>query len=383
MSIFPAAKALQTVRKLVVVALITAVVCELALRMVGFQPYVAEAFVWQHDKLLGWSHKPEAQGMFSKIAFKQQIQINSKGLRERELAYEKPATTKRVVVIGDSMVVGFEVPLEKVFPRVAEAELLRAGQTVEFINGGCRGYGTDQALLWLQGEGVKYKPDVVLYLFNRNDVADNWTLHRPAREFGKPAYHVDSAGKLALHGAPVPDYPHMQYLVLAEDGSAQEKPVSFSQRTTLYLRSHVLIWSSLLTAGVVIAAWASNASKAMKKAGSFSQIDYATYLASKHDQARLVALLAELRAVSEQVGARFYVMGEDYPVFLNLAKAADVDVLRAKTCFWEAKVGEQTIVPFDTHWNERGHELYGRCVAKAMLADKILALARPVTATKL
>jgi len=48
------------------------------------------------------------------------------------------------------------------------------GQPSEVINAGVGGYGTDQEFLFLTREGWKYKPDLVVVVFNiSNDVHDN------------------------------------------------------------------------------------------------------------------------------------------------------------------------------------------------------------------
>ena len=45
---------------------------------------------------------------------------------------------------------------------------------VEVINAGVSGFGTDQELLWLREEGVKYAPDLVLLaVYPHNDFMNN------------------------------------------------------------------------------------------------------------------------------------------------------------------------------------------------------------------
>ncbi len=67
-----------------------------------------------YDSILGWKLRPYAPRYFRGEAEPYLIRTNSKGLRDREYAYEKPAPVFRIVVLGDSFVfgpaVGVEVP---------------------------------------------------------------------------------------------------------------------------------------------------------------------------------------------------------------------------------------------------------------------------------
>jgi lysophospholipase L1-like esterase len=95
-------------------------------------------------------------------------------LLDQDYPYEKPAGTFRILVIGDSFVEGLQVGQEENFPGRLEALLNEtASQPIEVINAGVSHYGTDNALLFLENEGLRYQPDLVIYAFYPNDVADN------------------------------------------------------------------------------------------------------------------------------------------------------------------------------------------------------------------
>jgi hypothetical protein len=80
------------------------------------------------------------------------VQINSKGLRDYEYAYEKPRGTYRVLVLGDSITLGWGVAFEETFSKRLEAMLRsRNNQTrkyaaVEVINAGIGNYNTIQEI---------------------------------------------------------------------------------------------------------------------------------------------------------------------------------------------------------------------------------------------
>lgn len=107
--------------------------------------------------------------------FKVMMRTNSKGIRsDVEYPYAKPVGTKRIVVLGDSFGMGYEVELEDTFTQVMRQNLINdMGQNIEVINLSVSGYGTAEQLLMLQNEGIKYQPDLVLVTWHDTDPDDN------------------------------------------------------------------------------------------------------------------------------------------------------------------------------------------------------------------
>jgi hypothetical protein len=152
--------------------------------------------VGQFEEILGWSLKPLSSGISSRTGYKIEYRINSKGLRDDETGYEKPAGKFRIVLLGDSRTFGFGVPIEKHFSTLLEGYF----KDVEVINMGVGGYGVDQQLLSLRSEGFRYGPDLVLaYVAHYGD-----HRHMHTQRFGKnkPRF-VLTDGKLALTNSPV------------------------------------------------------------------------------------------------------------------------------------------------------------------------------------
>jgi lysophospholipase L1-like esterase len=103
---------------------------------------------------------------------------NSRGFRNaREVAYEKPAGTLRLLSVGDSHTQGYEVRQAYTYTAVAERTLAaRLGAPpggVEAINAGVSGWSTAEALAFVENEGVRYQPDAVVLGFYGNDFEDN------------------------------------------------------------------------------------------------------------------------------------------------------------------------------------------------------------------
>jgi lysophospholipase L1-like esterase len=178
---------------------------------------VARLFHWwpdplmQPDERFGFAHIPDACGWWVNIdtlgEFQTHVCINSKGLRDREYPYEKPAGVFRILVLGDSFADGLEVSLEDSFPKVLETLLNeRLDMPVEVINGGVWGYGNDLELLFYRLEGRKYRPDLVLLAFQSNsDVLENHQdmETRYMGEVYKP-FFVLQEGELTLTNWPFP-----------------------------------------------------------------------------------------------------------------------------------------------------------------------------------
>jgi hypothetical protein len=99
---------------------------------------------------------------------------NSKGLRDtREFAYAKPAGTLRVLALGDSHTQGYEVRQDATFSAVLERYLVHHGVRAEVLNAGVSGFGNAEELAYLESEGYRYHPDVVVLGFYGNDYEDN------------------------------------------------------------------------------------------------------------------------------------------------------------------------------------------------------------------
>lgn len=122
----------------------------------------------------GHFHVPGRSGWQRSDEYESYITINSKGLRDVERPYAKPEGVFRVLMLGDSFVEGLQVAQDKTLPVQLEAQLRqRLNSPVEVINAGVSRYGTGNSLLFLEAEGLRYDPDLVIYAFYPNDVTDN------------------------------------------------------------------------------------------------------------------------------------------------------------------------------------------------------------------
>jgi hypothetical protein len=158
------------------------------------------------DPVLGWTYAPGQTGMKldRRLEYAAYTRINSAGFRDLERSPEKPSGTVRVVLLGDSMLAGLQVPLEQAMAQRLEGFLNRSGggTRYEVVNCATDGYGTAQEWLAYRERCRRYQPDLVLLgFFASNDVLDNyWDArvfnHPLARKCGR-AYFELRDGKLA------------------------------------------------------------------------------------------------------------------------------------------------------------------------------------------
>jgi lysophospholipase L1-like esterase len=203
-------------------------VVEVAFRILGYHPiyeeYTDPDSFYVADAMAGWSYRPGVAGEFVgprpyPITYRSHVRINSLGLRGPELTPVPPGGV-RVLALGDSWTSGLEVAQNETYSAVAAGLLSqRLGVPVQLVNGGVRGYGTDQALLFYRERLKQLHPDVVLYYYT-GIAGRNVTLHQMRRVFGKPAFVLGPDNTLHLIGQPVPDYPRCsEYRVV--DGAAR------------------------------------------------------------------------------------------------------------------------------------------------------------------
>lgn len=216
--------------------------------------------------------------------YKINIRTNSRGIRaDREIAYEKPANVKRIVVLGDSFGMGYEVSLEDSFLSVLERTLNYAGKNVEVVNLSVSGHGNAEELIMLEREGFKYNPDVVLLAWQKTDLNDNVR-----------------SGLFGLQGE--------KLVVLQKEYLPAVKTREFLYRLPVYLwlenNSHLYTWirekMAALTKEIlagVNSLKAVNNQKVTPRSGE--DISYEDRLT--------IALLGEIRLQVEKTGAKFFV----------------------------------------------------------------------------
>ncbi len=142
------------------------------------------------DRELGWCVRPLAEHP------REKIHINARGLRALRDYDERPAPGKlRLACFGDSFTFGDEVDDELTY----EAFIERIAPSVEALNFGVSAYGTDQALMRMQREGVAGARVAVIGLLlenigrNVNRYRPLWTA-RTLSPLAKPRFVLEEGG---------------------------------------------------------------------------------------------------------------------------------------------------------------------------------------------
>ena len=95
---------------------------------------------------------------------------NARGYRDLERALEKPAGTRRLVVMGDSFAWGAGIEYEDTWGQRLERGLSRRhGERWEVVNVALPGLGASDYAAQLAAETLAYSPDVVVLGWVLND----------------------------------------------------------------------------------------------------------------------------------------------------------------------------------------------------------------------
>ncbi len=155
---------------------------EAALRLWG-QSEAAPSFqaLFMPDPVIGYRLRPNARTRFVTAEFDTTIAINGQGVRDDRDIGPKPPGERRIVVLGDSLVLSVQVDVRQTFCRLLEdrlnqAEAGRLGTPhvrYRVINAGVQGYGPVEELLFYREIARAFDPDVVIEtIFVGNDAED-------------------------------------------------------------------------------------------------------------------------------------------------------------------------------------------------------------------
>lgn len=127
------------------------------------------------------------------------FEINRQGFRNtNDFRVSKPVGCLRIICLGDSNTQGYEVKQESTFPEVLGRKLRSQGYEVEVYNTGISGFSNAEELLYLENEGIRYSPDIVVLGFYANDFEDNVKTNlfelRAEKLFAKSKEYIPGVG---------------------------------------------------------------------------------------------------------------------------------------------------------------------------------------------
>jgi lysophospholipase L1-like esterase len=169
------------------------------------------------DPLIGHRHAPNRSAELMRVT----VTTNSHGFRDREFAFDKPAGTLRIVMLGDSFTEGWGVPERDTFSKRIERRYNEQGIKTEVINTGVGNYNTIQEVELFLTDAYRYHPDIVVLNFVFND-AEPVPHERPPSFFMRHCYscifligRYDTLRRMMFGGQDWADY----YLGLFGDGT--------------------------------------------------------------------------------------------------------------------------------------------------------------------
>ena len=115
--------------------------------------------------------------------YRGRIDINAKGLRGPEISDVRDPGEFRILLVGDSVTFGGEVPYDATFAARVQDRLRQSDDrrfvAARSLNGGVPGYGPYNERYWLREKGPQLHPDAIVIQFCLNDVVDplpQWDL---------------------------------------------------------------------------------------------------------------------------------------------------------------------------------------------------------------
>jgi lysophospholipase L1-like esterase len=170
--------AARRARRLLVFAIIVAAqfwIFEAALRTWGSSE-AAPSFqgLFEGDPQIGYRLKPRARTRFVTSEFAADIAINGMGLRDDEEIGPKPPGERRILLLGDSLVLSVQVPFEQTFGELLEKRLNAHGAgKYRVINAGVQGYGPIEEQLFFRRIAASVQADIVMpVVFVGNDAEE-------------------------------------------------------------------------------------------------------------------------------------------------------------------------------------------------------------------
>lgn len=339
---------------------------------------------WQLDPEIGWVNRPNLDAKSRDLDEILRFRTNPDGLAPAEARRVREPGVLRIMVFGDSMVVGRAVAQDATYTARLEALLRDRGVAAEVINAGVQGYATDQALLLIERLLPLYRPDVVLFGSTLNDFGGNEVSW--ANGQAKPRFLL-IGDRLDLVPPQIADEIH----------SPGSGPSKWIQRSAFYRALQPRIFSLRAR----LSGW-----EQRNLIGQMQEIYVNPAALDKFDWPLFAALVGRMQRSSEAAGARFFLfchpeVAEVWPPYIEkirrelgpqvvaydplaaqrrveqAAREVGVEFIPVAPPFREhPERGPFHLIPYDAHLNAAGHQLMAEVLADGMLARGVAAPAR-------
>src|SRR5215475_15710022 len=116
---------------------------------------------------VGHEHIPNGSGTYMGV----ELKINAHKLRDYDYDFVKPPGIVRILMLGDSITLGWGAPFDDITSKRLERRLNAGLATPRYqvINTGVGNYNTAMEVSYFIGEGYRYDPDIVVLNYFIND----------------------------------------------------------------------------------------------------------------------------------------------------------------------------------------------------------------------
>ena len=318
----------------------------------AWQPVSGDRNFWQYDDTLGWTHVPNAAARFDHLDFSIDVQTNSHGHRDDEVAFERKDSQQRALLLGDSFGWGFGVEKDEIFSERIEARQ----DDWEIINASVSGYGTDQEYLYYLTEGHRFDSDLVILLYYENDI-DN-AAHPVQYWHNKPVFQRES-GEWVLNNVPVP-------------------PRTTAQAVANWVANHTWFFRGVSHAG---AAWLASlrtdgeADISSEMVNSELSPNLHSAVRLSEGEGRILAILERLNSEVQADGAQLVIVaapGKSRKLFEHSDfQSLKIPYLSLTGIFQDSD--EPAFFQHDAHWNPNGHAIVADAVESFLIQEGLMA----------
>jgi len=190
------------------------------------------------------------------VVFKTRQRSNEWGFVAQPVARDLPADAPRIVLLGDSFVEGLEVEMDEKLGAVLEKRISeRRGSPAQVVSLAVSGTGQAQQYTWWREFGRRVQPAVVIMVWYKNDIINNFPSVTARLYNGNPLWRQNNYFMLAgdaAHGlVMVP--PDPWYLELAPDVFTVHPAVTLGEKPwpQRYSRVADLVWPVLFPSTTV------------------------------------------------------------------------------------------------------------------------------------
>ena len=174
MKILPRNRHFARLVLMLVATVVVLLVAEALIRMLGRAPDVKPIWITTQEStyqrstnpILSFELKPNYRNDDPDL-IQTYARTNAHGFRDRERTSAKPTGTRRIILLGDSVVEGVGVPDYETMSR--HLERLYPDGSTEVLNFGVSGYCTLAEIELLETKGLAFDPDIVILVFVDND----------------------------------------------------------------------------------------------------------------------------------------------------------------------------------------------------------------------